>query len=189
MTDLDNLTNRLRAGDPAAAGELFAAFRDLLKKMVRLSPRSQAPGSARRVRRASRSFHRRSEESRRFRREGNAGVSVAPAHHRREADHPAPASPRHADAGRGSEVPLNRGGPPAATTHSSANLLLGRLTSPTQAAVRAERQLRLQEALNGMDRSTARSSALRHFEELSNGESAAVLGLTSRPRATATSAN
>ena len=51
----------------------------------------------------------------------------------------------------GQEVSLCRGGPPAASTHSLANLLLGRLTSPTQAAIRAERQLRLQEALNGMD--------------------------------------
>ena len=36
--------------------------------------------------------------------------------------------------------------------------LLGRLTSPTQAAQRAEMQLKIQEALNAMDRSTARSS-------------------------------
>ncbi len=76
------------------------------------------------------------------------------------------------------EVSLRSSGPLAATTHSLANLLLGRLTSPTQAAIRAERQLRLQEARNGMDPLDREVLALRHFEELSNSEIAAVLGLT-----------
>ena len=76
------------------------------------------------------------------------------------------------------EVSLHRGGAPAATTHSLANLLLGRLTSPTEAAVRAERQLRLQEALNGMDALDREILALRHFEELSNSECAAILDLS-----------
>ena len=34
--DLDALTQRLHAGDPAAPGELFALCRDRLKRMVRL---------------------------------------------------------------------------------------------------------------------------------------------------------
>src|SRR5437899_8761640 len=34
--NLDDLAQRLRAGDPAAAGELFAAHRERLKRMVRL---------------------------------------------------------------------------------------------------------------------------------------------------------
>ena len=59
---------------------------------------------------------------------------------------------------------------------SLANLLLGRLTSPTQAAIGAERQLRFQEALNDMDPLHREVLALRHFEELSNNEAAAVLG-------------
>jgi RNA polymerase sigma-70 factor (ECF subfamily) len=76
------------------------------------------------------------------------------------------------------EVSLHQGGLPAATTHSLANLLLGRPTSPSAAAVRAERQLRLQEPLNAMDPTDREVLALRHFEELSNAEVAAVLGLT-----------
>ena len=36
MTEMSNLESKLRAGDPAAAGELFAACRNRLKKMVRL---------------------------------------------------------------------------------------------------------------------------------------------------------
>jgi DNA-directed RNA polymerase specialized sigma24 family protein len=46
------------------------------------------------------------------------------------------------------------------------------------AIIRAERQLRLQEALNGMDAMDREILALRHFEELTNRETAAVLGLS-----------
>jgi RNA polymerase sigma-70 factor (ECF subfamily) len=76
------------------------------------------------------------------------------------------------------EVSLGHGGTPAASNHSLANLLLGRLTSPTQAAIRSERQLRLQEALNSVDPVDREVLALRHFEELGNSEVAAVLGLS-----------
>jgi RNA polymerase sigma-70 factor, ECF subfamily len=65
----------------------------------------------------------------------------------------------------GQEVSLHHGGLPAASTHSLANLLLGRLTSPPQAAIRAERQLRLQEALNGMDELDREILALRGVEQ------------------------
>jgi RNA polymerase sigma-70 factor (ECF subfamily) len=56
-------------------------------------------------------------------------------------------------------------------------MLLGRLTSPSLAAIRAEMQLRLQDALNGMDPLDREVLTLRHFEELSNSETARVLGL------------
>ena len=51
----------------------------------------------------------------------------------------------------GQEVSLHRGALPPATSASLAAQLLGKLTSPTQAALRAEMQIRLQEALNTMD--------------------------------------
>jgi RNA polymerase sigma-70 factor, ECF subfamily len=79
------------------------------------------------------------------------------------------------DAGR--ELNLHRGTMPGATTAALAAHLLGRLTSPSQAAVRAERRLRLQEALNGLDPIDREILALRHFEQLSNGEIASALGL------------
>ena len=50
-------------------------------------------------------------------------------------------------------------------------------TSPTQAAVRAEMQLRLQEAINSMDTLDREVVVLRHFEELTNVEAAEVLGI------------
>jgi RNA polymerase sigma-70 factor (ECF subfamily) len=79
------------------------------------------------------------------------------------------------DAGR--EISLHRGAIPQATSVSLAQQLLGRLTSASQAAIRAELQTRLQVILNGMDPIDREILALRHFEELSNAETAAVLGL------------
>jgi RNA polymerase sigma-70 factor (ECF subfamily) len=77
----------------------------------------------------------------------------------------------------GQEVSLYRGALPQATSVSLAAQLLGRLTSPSLAAVRAELQLKLQEALNSMDPLDREVLTLRHFEELSNNETAQVLGI------------
>jgi RNA polymerase sigma-70 factor (ECF subfamily) len=77
----------------------------------------------------------------------------------------------------GQEVSLHRGALPQASSVSLAAMLLGRLTSPSLAAMRTEMQLRLQEALNGMDPLDREILTLRHFEELSNGETARVLGI------------
>jgi RNA polymerase sigma-70 factor (ECF subfamily) len=79
------------------------------------------------------------------------------------------------DAGR--EVSLYGGALPETTSAALAARLLGRLTTPSQAALRAERQIRLQESLNSLDPIDREVLVLRHFEELSNGEAAAVLGL------------
>jgi RNA polymerase sigma-70 factor (ECF subfamily) len=79
------------------------------------------------------------------------------------------------DAGR--EVSLYRGAMPETTTAALAARLLGRQTSPSQAAIRAERKIRLQEALNSMDPLDREVLVLRHYEQLSNGEAALVLGL------------
>jgi RNA polymerase sigma-70 factor (ECF subfamily) len=79
------------------------------------------------------------------------------------------------DAGR--EVSLYREALPAASSAALAAQLLGKHTSPTQAAVRAERLLRLQEALNALDPIDREVLSLRHFEELTRAETALVLGI------------
>jgi len=79
------------------------------------------------------------------------------------------------DAGR--EVSLYRGALPAASSAALAAQLLGRHTSPTQAAVRAERILRVQEALNTLHPIDREVLSLRHFEELTAAEAAQVLGI------------
>jgi RNA polymerase sigma-70 factor (ECF subfamily) len=75
------------------------------------------------------------------------------------------------------EISLYRGAMPETTTAALAAQLLGRHTSPSQAAVRAERKIRLQEALNSLEPVDREILALRHFEQLSNGEVAQVLDL------------
>src|SRR3954447_19084192 len=80
------------------------------------------------------------------------------------------------DAGR--EVSLHRGAMPQASTASLAAQLLGRVTSASRAVARAEVQVQLQKALNGMDPIDREIIALRHFEELTNAEAARVLALS-----------
>jgi RNA polymerase sigma-70 factor (ECF subfamily) len=79
------------------------------------------------------------------------------------------------DAGR--EVSLYREALPAASSAALAAQLLGKHTSPTQAAIRAERLLRLQEAINLLDPLDREVLSLRHFEQLSRAETARVLGI------------
>lgn len=80
------------------------------------------------------------------------------------------------DAGR--EISLYQGALPNATSAALAAQLLGRLTRPSEAAVRAEMKVRLQEALNAIDPTDREVLALRHFERLSTSETATVLGIS-----------
>jgi RNA polymerase sigma-70 factor, ECF subfamily len=75
------------------------------------------------------------------------------------------------------EVSLQRGSMPPATSVSLAAQLLGAMTSASHAAIRAEHRLIVQEALNDMDPIDREILVLRHFEYLSNDETALVLGL------------
>lgn len=76
------------------------------------------------------------------------------------------------------EVSLYRGALPEANSASLAAQLLGQITSASRAAIRAEEQIRVQEALNSMDGLDREVLALRHFEMLSNAETAQVLGIS-----------
>ncbi len=78
----------------------------------------------------------------------------------------------------GLEISLYQGALPEASSAALASMLLGRYTTPTQAALRAERMLRVQEALNRLDPIDREVLALRHFEQLGRAEAAQVLGIT-----------
>jgi RNA polymerase sigma-70 factor, ECF subfamily len=67
---------------------------------------------------------------------------------------------------------------PAATSAALAAQLLGRDTSASEAALRAERKLRLMDSLEAMDPIDREILALRHLEELTNAEAARTLGLS-----------
>jgi RNA polymerase sigma-70 factor (ECF subfamily) len=59
-----------------------------------------------------------------------------------------------------------------------ARILVGKEASPSQAAQRTERRVRLEEALNRMSLIDREMLLLRHFEELTNHEAAEVLEIS-----------
>lgn len=76
------------------------------------------------------------------------------------------------------EIQFVSTGTPEGTSLSIAQFLIGQLTSPSEAAVRAEEMEWLQGALNSMNEIDREVLALRHFEQLGNSQVAEILGLT-----------
>jgi RNA polymerase sigma-70 factor (ECF subfamily) len=174
----DDLLRRAKAGDAAALGALFAHYRDRLRKMVRLRLDRRVAGRLD----ASDVLQEAYLDVARLFPEYAAAPAVpfyvwlrALTGQRLIDLHRQHLGAKMRDAGQ--EVSLYRGALPQASSASLAQQLLAGLTSPTQAAVRAEMQLQLQEALNSMDPIDREVVVLRHFEELNNIETAAVLGI------------
>jgi RNA polymerase sigma-70 factor, ECF subfamily len=176
--DTPDLLRRASAGDQQALAELFGRHRDRLRRMVRLRLDRRLQGRVDPsdvLQEAYLDLARRAPEY--------AAEPKMPfflwlrllTGQRLLAVHRQHLGAQMRDAGQ--EVSLYRGALPQASSVSLAAQLLGRLTSPSQAAVRAELQIKLQEALNLLDPLDREVLALRHFEELSNNETAAVLGL------------
>ena len=76
------------------------------------------------------------------------------------------------------EFSIDRGWSAASTSFSLSVHLVGHLTSPSRAALRAELSEQLETALAGMNDMDREVLALRHFEELTNGETAQVLDIS-----------
>ena len=79
------------------------------------------------------------------------------------------------DAGRDVHLGGNR---PQSSSVALAARLLGRLTSPSHAAERVELQARVQKALNSLEALDREVLWLRHFDELTNADTARILGLS-----------
>lgn len=75
------------------------------------------------------------------------------------------------------ETPIFRSRLPDASSALLAAQLLGRATTPSQAAIRAEGQSRLQDALEQLAPADREIIVLRHFEQLTSVETSRVLGL------------
>jgi RNA polymerase sigma-70 factor (ECF subfamily) len=183
--DDDDLLLRLERGDERALAELFMRHRDRLRQMIHLRLDRRLQG---RIDPSDVLQETYLDVARRAR-EYLAQPSMPPflwlrflAGQKLMVLHRKHLGTKMRDAGQ--ELSLRQSGPPRATSVSLAEMLLGRLTSPTLAARRAEMQLRLQEVLNTMDPLDREVLALRHFEELTNVEVAHVLGL---PKSTASS--
>jgi DNA-directed RNA polymerase specialized sigma24 family protein len=89
---------------------------------------------------------------------------------------PAPGGTRIQVAGL--EISLDQGTLAEANSVALAAMLLGRHTSPTQAAQRAGRMLRAPEALNSLVPIDRDMLAWRRFGQLARAEAAQVLGIT-----------
>jgi RNA polymerase sigma-70 factor (ECF subfamily) len=176
--ETDPLVERLRAGDKRALVELFQHHRDRLRRMVqlrmdwRLHSRLDASDV---LQEAFLDVASRLDD---YLREpklppflwlrmcvGEELVNI----HRRHL------GTKRRDAGR--EISLQRRSVPEASSAALASLLMGENTSPTQAAVRAERLIAVQAALASLEPLDREVVALRHFEQLSRAETAQVLGI------------
>ena len=78
----------------------------------------------------------------------------------------------------GREVSLHRGPLPQVTSFALASRLVGNVTAPEDRAIRAERQLKLEEVINTMAEDDREIIALRHFEQMTTQEVAAALEIT-----------
>jgi RNA polymerase sigma-70 factor (ECF subfamily) len=172
------LMERARAGDPQALNEIFARHRVRLRRMVemRLDRRLQARIDASDViQDAYLEVARRLQEYLR-----NPGLPLflwlrLVVGERLATLHRHHLGTQMRDAGL--EVSLYREALPMASSAALAAQLLGKHTSPTQAAIRAERILQVQEALNTLSPLDREVLALRHFEQLTRTETAQVLGI------------
>jgi RNA polymerase sigma-70 factor (ECF subfamily) len=178
--DLDPLLRRALAGDEVALAAVFDSHRTRLKRMVklRLDRRLQGRIDASDV--LQEAYLDLAQQLPEYAREPKVpfflwlrlvtGQRLAQVHRRHLG-----AAMRNADL----EVSLYQGALPQASTMFLASQLMGRFTSVSEKAVRAEIQIKLQETLNAMDPTDREVLALRHFEELNNQETADVLGITS----------
>jgi RNA polymerase sigma-70 factor (ECF subfamily) len=177
-SDSDDLLRRAAAGDQQAVNDLFALHRDRLRAMVRLRLNPRLRGRVDPSDVLQDAFLEVGKHFAEYARDPKlpfflwlrhiTGQKLIMAHRRHLG-----AQARDADR----EVSLYRGALPQASSASLAAQLLGRFTSASEAVVRAELQVRVQEALNGMDPLDREVLALRHFELLTNAEVAAVLGV------------
>jgi RNA polymerase sigma-70 factor (ECF subfamily) len=173
------LLERARSGDRDALGELFARHRDRLRRMVelRLDWRLRARVDASDV--IQDAFLEVAGRLDDYLRDPKiplflwlrlvVGEQLVNLHRRH-------LGARMRDPRR--EVSLFQDALPQASSAALAAQLLGKFTSPSQAAVRAERLLRLQEAINNLDPIDREVLALRHFEQLNRAETALALGVT-----------
>ncbi len=177
----DNLAllRRVAAGDAGARQELFSKHRDRLKRMVHLRMSRRLQGRVDDSDVLQEAFLNIANQLPEYIQEPRTPLYIWLRHitglklveiHRRHL------GTQLRDADR--EVTLHRGGLPEADSMSLAAHLLGQLTTPSQAAIKAETRIIVQNALNAMDPTDREVLALKHFEQLTTSEIAEVLGMS-----------
>jgi RNA polymerase sigma-70 factor, ECF subfamily len=177
-SDIEDLVKRAASGDPGSWAELMKRYRSRLRRMVsfRLDPRLQGrldPSDVVQDVCLEAWQHLGSYEK-----QPDAPFFLwlrAVAGHKLADLHRHHITARMRDARR--EVSLDHGSLRVATSAALAAQLLGHSTRPSEAAVRAERKVQLQTALDAMDPIDREVLALRHFEQLTVSETARVLDI------------
>jgi RNA polymerase sigma-70 factor, ECF subfamily len=177
--DVAERLQRAAEGDPDALHDLFSRYRNRLRRMIRLRLSRRLAGRIDDSDVLQESFLEIARRLEDYLKEPRlpfylwlrhmTGLKLAEVHRRH-------LGTQARDADR--EVTLHRGGLPMADSVSLAAQLLGTLTTPSQAAIKAETRLYVQQALNSMDPIDREVLALKHFEQLSTSEIAQVLGLS-----------
>ena len=176
--EINRLLQRVAAGDQAVWGDLLERNRSRLRRMVelRLDPRLQGRLDASDV--IQEAYLSASAQLTEYLKEPTipfflwlrlvTGQKLVWLHRHH-------LGTKARDASR--QVSLDRKAWPAASSAVLASKLIGREPSPSKAAREAEQHRYLQEALDRMDALDREVVALRHFEQLTNAETAQVLGL------------
>jgi RNA polymerase sigma-70 factor (ECF subfamily) len=176
---LSQLLDRAGAGDVRACGELFDRHRDRLRRLIRyrldwrvrgrIDPSDVLQDTYLEFTRALPAYLR--NPTRPFfvwlRFIADRKVLALHRHH---------LGTRGRAAGR--EISLDGRVGVAASSVTLAAQIVGRLSTPSQAVAKAELRRIVRDALNAMDPIDREVLSLRHFEQLSNGEAAAVLGVS-----------
>jgi RNA polymerase sigma-70 factor (ECF subfamily) len=169
------LLDRAHGGDAAAVCELFARYRDRLKKMIRVRMNARIRG---RVDDSDILQEAYMEAARRLPEYVNDPRTpfflwLRKITHQRIIDvHRHHFTYQRRDVNR--DVPLH-GHPTQATSDCIAAQLLGSLTSPSRAAIHKETRFALLASLDRMKETDREILLLRHFEHLTNQEAAAEL--------------
>jgi RNA polymerase sigma-70 factor (ECF subfamily) len=174
-----DLLARAGAGDSQALGDLFGRHRDRLRRMVQLRIDRRLQGRLDPSDVLQEAFLEFSRALADYLRSPSMPLYLwlrCLTGRKLQALHRRHLGTRMRAAGR--EVALDLGTVPQATSESLAAQLLGRFTTPSQAALKAELRARIQDALGGMEPLDREVLALRHFEQLSNSEVAHVLEIS-----------
>ena len=177
-SELDNLLHRASLGEAGAVDDLFSRYRDQLKQMVQLRLDRRLQGRVDPSDVLQDAFVDAVRNLQDYLAAPRVSLLLWLRYlvgMRLKALHRHHLGVKHRDAKL--EVSIYQGPLPAADSAALAERLLGNFTSPSEAVIRTERMLRLQEALNGMDPLDREILTLRHFENLSRAESAQELGI------------
>ena len=177
-SEISRLLSQAAVGDPAAIDAMFRRYEERIKRMVRLRLNHKLRGRVDASDIVQETFLDAAKHLADYLESPSvpfflwlrhlAGRKLIDVHRRH-------LGAQARDAGQEANLPTYAG--PAATSDSLAAHLLGRFSSPSSAAQKAERRVSVRAALDALDPIDREVLTLRHFEQLSNVETAAVLGL------------